>query len=102
MTPEVWATVYARDRRCVRCGGEGWHVHHRKLRSQGGEDALPNLVLLCQRCHELVHSRRVEVGEPGGFIVPSWQDPSEVPVLYHRRGPALLTSAGTLEGLRSE
>ena len=102
MTPEVWAAVFRRDRRCVRCGAEGWHVHHRKLRAQGGDDSLPNCILLCRECHELVHSRRAEVGIPGGFIVPSWADPLEVPVTYHRRGLVRLTSAGALEGLESE
>jgi len=91
VTPEVWAAVYRRDRRCVRCGGEGWHVHHRKLRSQGGQDDLVNCVLMCRACHDTVHSRRAEIGEPGGFIVPSWADPCEIPVDYHKIGPILLT-----------
>jgi len=102
MTPEVWAAVYRRDRRCVRCGGEGWQVHHRKLRSQGGQDVLPNLILMCRACHDTVHSRRAEVGEPGGFIVPSWNNPEGVAVEYHGRGWVWLTSAGGLEGLGSE
>ena len=101
MTPEVWAAVYARDRRCVRCGGEGWHVHHRQLRAQGGAHGLENLILMCRACHDTVHSERAVVGEPGGFIVPSWADPSEVAVDYHRRGMVRLTSAGGLEGLGS-
>jgi len=63
---------------------------------------LANLILVCRACHDTVHSRRAEIGEPGGFIVPSWADPLEVPVAYHRRGMVRLTSAGGVEGLRSE
>lgn len=99
MTPETRDAVLIRDRyRCVRCGSDlancRYSVHHRKLRSQGGTDDLPNVILLCgsgtDGCHHLVHSRRKEVGEPGGYIVPRHEDPAAVPVVYHRRGATLL------------
>jgi hypothetical protein len=73
--------------RCEGCGKTllpGWECHHRKLKSQGGKDELSNLVALniwdCA-CHPRAHSKRKEFGEPNGLIVPSTQDPAEVPVL---------------------
>jgi HNH endonuclease len=82
VTPELREGILTRDGfRCVRCGGSDLlAVHHRLLRSQQGQDSAANLVLLCRADHELVHSRRVTVGEPEGFIVPSWGDPATVPV----------------------
>jgi hypothetical protein len=87
---------------CVRCGqstSRGRHsVHHRLLKSQGGTDDTFNLIVLCgsgtEGCHGEVHSRRADVGIPGGFIVPSWEDPETVPVTYHQLGRCLLTPEG--------
>lgn len=79
---------------CERCGFpvlmEAAERHHRKLRSQGGEDKVWNLVLLCPGCHQWVHAhpRRATYD---GFIVPSWADPLKWPVLLAGPGLALLT-----------
>lgn len=48
---EVRAAVHRRDSRCRMCGGNGTEVHHVKFRSQGGEDSVLNLALLCTDCH---------------------------------------------------
>jgi hypothetical protein len=31
------------------------HVHHRKLRSQGGSNSLVNLIDVCFACHDWIH-----------------------------------------------
>ena len=41
---------------CERCElRPGIHVHHRKFRSQGGDDLESNLLWLCGTCHDEVH-----------------------------------------------
>lgn len=62
---------------CLRCGGQGVHVHHRKLRSQGGDDSEANLVRLCLECHVWVHANPAEAYE-SGFLVHSWDDPEVI------------------------
>jgi 5-methylcytosine-specific restriction endonuclease McrA len=71
--------VYARSRQEVadRCGGRceariegvctGWleHVHHRRLRSQGGSDDPSNLVGICRKCHDHAHRNPKLAGELG-------------------------------------
>lgn len=45
-----------RDGGCVICGrSSGNHAHHVKHWAHGGRTELDNLVLLCRRCHRLVH-----------------------------------------------
>lgn len=43
--------------RCERCGASGVRLdgHHKKLRSQGGEDVEANCIVLCARCHDWAH-----------------------------------------------
>jgi 5-methylcytosine-specific restriction endonuclease McrA len=44
--------------RCQRCGSRTeLQVHHLKLRSQLGHDALENLITLCAGCHRHQHLR---------------------------------------------
>ena len=64
---------------CVRCGAVSDHAHHRKLRSQGGEDSPENLVRLCFLCHDWVHSNPAEAYE-AGLLVKSWDDPATAPM----------------------
>lgn len=92
------AAILTRDlHRCVRCGrylAEGAHLHHRKLRSQGGEGAVENGVSLDSLCHAWVHEK-VGAATALGLIVPSWADPEVTPVLGWR-GPMLLTVDGAI------
>jgi 5-methylcytosine-specific restriction endonuclease McrA len=45
---------------CRACGTGGEvDVHHKKLRSAGGQDTSQNLVALCRKCHSLVHAYRL-------------------------------------------
>ena len=45
--------------RCQNCGGaNNLQVHHIEPRSQLGHDTCENLVALCAKCHESLHTRR--------------------------------------------
>jgi 5-methylcytosine-specific restriction endonuclease McrA len=81
--------IYLRSQgMCDRCGTrlpeQGWHAHHRQLRSRGGPDTPANLAVLCARCHDLVH-RHPKEATARGWMVPSWADPETTPVLRHGR-----------------
>lgn len=95
------AAVRERDQdTCVRCG---WHVnvagggsiHHRKRRKDGGH-GLANLIVLCgdgvRGCHGWVTTHPAEAREDG-LIVPTWENPLEVPLMY-RGHLCLLTDEG--------
>lgn len=48
--------LWERDGGCVVCErGAGNHAHHLKHWAHGGRTDLGNLVLLCRKCHRLVH-----------------------------------------------
>lgn len=43
--------------RCQNCGSmQNLEAHHKTLRSQSGDDSELNLITLCFRCHDLMHS----------------------------------------------
>ena len=50
--------IFERDGwRCQGCGSSvNLEVHHRRFRSQSGNDAEDNLITLCSRCHTDVHA----------------------------------------------
>jgi len=85
----MWSREGLADRQagyCWWCGaplGAGFAVHHRKLRSQGGNNDEDNLVALHHACHNIgshaVHLN-VEAAKQRGFIVPSWADPAHTPL----------------------
>ena len=49
--------VLQRDNwRCQDCGRrENLEVHHKRMRSQGGDDSELNLITLCHSCHAKQH-----------------------------------------------
>ena len=49
--------VLKRDNwRCQNCGRlENLEVHHKRMRSQGGDDSDVNLITLCHSCHANEH-----------------------------------------------
>jgi hypothetical protein len=58
------------------------HRHHRKMRSQGGTDDPSNIMFVSPELHRFIHDN------PGlsyarGWLVKSWQEPSEVPISPH-------------------
>jgi len=65
---------------CEACGGPGpVHLHHRKLRSQGGLHEAVNLLHVHLSCHASIHanpSRSYLLGH----LVRSYDDPALVPV----------------------
>lgn len=58
VSTEVREAVLKRDKnRCRFCGTKnGLHVHHVFYRSQGGEHVEHNLITVCYRHHDLIHS----------------------------------------------
>lgn len=90
-SPRVRALVLARDgHACTCCGGsvfgQVYSIQHRKRRSQGGGNSLPNLITVLgdgtSGCHYRIDSRIDPHDEVAGYTVASWQDPASVPVLY--------------------
>lgn len=70
---------------CERCGlwspppvGE---VHHRRNRSQGVDNSLPALVLLCKACHGWVGARPADAHEEG-FHLEHGERPALTALLY--------------------
>ena len=64
---------------CFRCGQEAAHKHHRKLRSQGGDNSPANLIRVCAECHDWIHYNPAEAYEQG-YLVKSWQNPEDVEI----------------------
>ena len=59
---ELCRRVMERDSwRCQNCGSrQNLQVHHQQMRSHQGRDEDSNLITLCARCHERVHSSHSE------------------------------------------
>ena len=74
------------ENHCDLCGfpleADWFDAHHRKARSQGGQDATTNLVALHRACHKWVHENPAKATVVG-FICPSWANPSIWPVRVH-------------------
>jgi hypothetical protein len=73
--------------RCDMCGlplPEIWECHHRRLKSQGGKNELPNLLALDYRCHAYAHEHRTWA-RIRGYIVHRPDMPALRPVLRHQR-----------------
>lgn len=51
--------------RALGCELRAVHVHHRKLRSQGGKDTVGNLMHVCAWCHRWVHEHPREARKRG-------------------------------------
>ncbi|MDB9247469.1 HNH endonuclease [Halorubrum ezzemoulense] len=80
--PSDWAKrrkrVYRRDNYTCQnddCGRQGGphgdaelHAHHIVPRSEGGSDALANLVTLCYRCHNEVHDHHIPRQTDSGAV----------------------------------
>ena len=65
------------------CNYMGEQLHHRQLRSQGGQHTVTCLVYICSDCHGAVHGLGKESYD-NGWLVHGWDDPADEPVL--RRG----------------
>lgn len=77
----VRRAVHARSGGCCEvCGGRAEHIHHRRLRSQGGRHELVNLLDVCFACHAAIHANP-ERSYALGLLVHGWCDPADVPVV---------------------
>lgn len=56
------------------------HIHHRKLRSQGGTNDFTNLLHICTSCHMRAHANRDGKSYARGWLVRRADDPADVPV----------------------
>jgi hypothetical protein len=87
---------------CETCGGraeETMALHHRKLKSRGGKDEVANLIWIHHGCHNLntdsIHLNPAKA-EQKGWMVGSWQDPEESPMVYADGTTVLLKQDGTI------
>lgn len=88
--------VRKRDLRCVVCMSQGYDIHHRQRRREGGH-GLDNMILLCRSCHERAH-KHPEWARERGFIVSVYSDPGETPLKTYS-GWVALRADGSLEFL---
>lgn len=44
------------EARWADCAGRAEHAHHIRRRSQGGEDEVDNLLMVCFKCHAAIHA----------------------------------------------
>jgi hypothetical protein len=68
------------------CTGKAAHFHHRKLRSHR-DQSLVNCLHVCATCHNYIHNAGISVAYMMGWLLHSWQDPAEVPVLFGENRP---------------
>lgn len=85
---------------CELCGfglSDTFALHHRKLRSRGGQDTLDNLIALHHHCHNLgtdsVHMN-IKKATESGHIVPRHATPSEFPLRLPNGSTVTLTPEG--------
>lgn len=68
--------------RCANCGSSrDLHVHHRRLRSQGGPSTYSNQVTLCQECHGKMHASP-KLAHQLGFILRHGEEPGLRPIQH--------------------
>lgn len=85
---------------CEKCGQVGYDfaLHHRKLKSQGGQDAVSNLIAVHHACHNMgtkaIHMNPKEAVE-NGWIVPGWADSTTYPLVLPDGTSVLLDDEGS-------
>lgn len=63
LSPEISKLLYLRDNWCCRSCNSRNNLtpHHVIFRSHGGSDKLDNLLSLCIKCHNAVHSGHLDI-----------------------------------------
>ena len=77
------------------CEGVAGHVHHRRMRSQGGEHTLVNCVAVCPSCHRFIHANPSK-SYSLGWLVRSTREPESMP-FFRRGGAVILMPDGEME-----
>ena len=76
----VRVAVDRRERgRCLRCGGPGTDVHHRRRRREGGH-GVANLILLCRTCHSWAHGHPARARDLGLIVSVYGPEPTDIPI----------------------
>ena len=92
---------------CEVCGSYGTQLalHHRKLKSQGGQDEVCNLIAVHHECHNLgtksIHLNP-ERSRVKGWIVPSWAEPAEYPLHLYGEEVVRLDNEGNYNRIEGE
>lgn len=56
---EIYQKIVDNEPYCQLCGSTSYlHIHHIYYRSQLGKTVEKNLIRLCSKCHQLVHSNK--------------------------------------------
>lgn len=99
MPPEVVEAVQGRSQHFCEalipkagCNGRGEQMHHRQMRSQGGQHLVVNLIHVCHLCHSWIHMHPA-ISYTNGWLVKSTGDPAQAPV-KRRGGFIVLTEEG--------
>lgn len=66
------------------CVGPPQQIHHRQMRSQGGEHTVENGIFLCHACHSWVHAHP-RWAYRAGLLVKSFDTPVFPPAFYRGR-----------------
>src|SRR5687767_9608328 len=102
------AAVLERDGyQCVVCSGglhgtrgSDYSLHHRKLRSQGGDNRTSNLISVCGHgtagCHSNIHAAPAKAME-AGWIVSREHDPAQTLMAHSLYGYVLLDDQGGIQ-----
>lgn len=101
---EVRSAVLHRSRGlCEACGAalRGTpDLHHRKLRSRGGDNSAENLIAVHRTCHEWIHRHPKIATLAYGLMVSSWAQPWATPMVLWGIGSDGVRATVRLEGGR--
>lgn len=84
---------------CSRPAQSSMALHHRKLKSRGGQDSVSNLIWIHHSCHNMAtHSIHAnpELSEQKGWMVPSWKEPHDTPLVRTSGEIVLLQDDGNV------
>jgi hypothetical protein len=84
--PKVRAEIKSRSKgwcEAQPCVNRADHLHHRKMRSQGGDHSALNVLAVCSFHHQWIHDHPAQSYE-NGWLVRSWDTPR---VYVESKGP---------------